>query len=336
MRSVGKYLLYCLLFVLLSFLFVDNTLADTRYVDPIFAEVTVNKGIVYSVINGKNLDLDVYRPKVDTQTDRPAIIFIHGGGFAVGSKEDMASVCTEFAKKGYVTVSINYRLTDRDYSDKLDPANIKNIVPIMDAQQDSQVAVRWLKANASSLGINKEKILASGNSAGAVLALLLNFNYETVPSGREYQNESVRVVGASSYVGTADPAMISYGDGPVIMFNAGKDSVIIPSWVYPFQNKIVELGIPHEFYWYQDALHGTVPYSDYLSKTTTFFANILGTSVKSSDLNQDNRVDNLDYQIFLNNFGKVSNPLGTIKADINIDGVVDIFDYNQLVAEYGS
>ena len=51
-------------------------MAGTRYVDPIFAEVTVNKGIVYSVINGKNLDLDVYRPKGDTQTDRPAIIFI--------------------------------------------------------------------------------------------------------------------------------------------------------------------------------------------------------------------------------------------------------------------
>lgn len=326
-----------LMSTILSFAVLLNTTnsisaAGVRYIDPIFTSVDVKKGIVYSQINGTALDLDVYQPQGDTLTSRPVIVFIHGGGFAIGSKEDMFSVCTEFAKKGYVTVSINYRLTDKDYSDKLDPANIKNIVPIMNAQQDSQVAVRWIRANSSVLKIDKDKIFAAGNSAGAVLALLLNFNYEGAPTGRENSVESPRVSAASSYVGTSDPAMISQGDAPVIMFNAGQDKVIIPSWVYPFQSKLVELSVPHEFYWYQDALHGTIPYSEFVNKTTNFFANQLNVFNNIYDLNSDGLVNIVDIGMIISHYGE-NNPQDT-KLDVNKDGVVNIVDIGLLIDNY--
>jgi len=93
---------------------------SSRYVEPIFDDVTVKKDIVYSeVVNYKKeaqqLTLDVYQSENDTEVNRPAIIWIHGGGFTNGSKDSglfEKDLAIDFAKKGYVTVDINYRLRD--------------------------------------------------------------------------------------------------------------------------------------------------------------------------------------------------------------------------------
>src|SRR5688572_20689184 len=88
-----------------------------RYRDLTFSGVTVTRDIQYgSAVNQSGatqaLRLDLYRPTGDTLTRRPAIVFVHGGGFTGGDKAsgvapDMAN---HFARLGYVTVSINYRL----------------------------------------------------------------------------------------------------------------------------------------------------------------------------------------------------------------------------------
>ena len=61
----------------------------------------------------QTLKLDVYQPHGDTVTKRPAIVWVHGGGFKTGTKTsgEIVDQANEFAKRGYLNVSIDYRLT---------------------------------------------------------------------------------------------------------------------------------------------------------------------------------------------------------------------------------
>ena len=63
--------------------------------------------------NESGLEMDVYQPIGDTASNRPLIIFAHGGAYVGGDKNNptMITLCQSFAKRGYVTASIRYRLT---------------------------------------------------------------------------------------------------------------------------------------------------------------------------------------------------------------------------------
>ena len=92
--------------------------APLRYRDQVFSDVTVTHDLQYgSAVNSNGdteaLKLDLYQPTGDTVTKRPAVVWVHGGGFSGGDKGAGPSpdLANKFAKLGYVTVSINYRLT---------------------------------------------------------------------------------------------------------------------------------------------------------------------------------------------------------------------------------
>jgi acetyl esterase/lipase len=89
--------------------------APLRYRDAIFPSVSVTRDLTYGSAPGANgapvaLKLDLYQPTGDAQRQRPALIWVHGGGFTSGSKTSGAGKATTFAKLGYVSVSIDYRL----------------------------------------------------------------------------------------------------------------------------------------------------------------------------------------------------------------------------------
>ena len=88
-----------------------------RYRDPVFTTVTKTTDVQYGTAPDNNgnpvaLKLDVYQPAGDTLTQRPAVIWVHGGGFSGGDKSGgpSADLANTFAKLGYVSFSINYRL----------------------------------------------------------------------------------------------------------------------------------------------------------------------------------------------------------------------------------
>ena len=96
-----------------------------RYTNTLFPSSTITQNVIYgtaptldgfgtveSSTTPQNLVMDVYRPTGDTFTNRPVIIFAHPGGFFSGSKnvDDMMVFCDYFARKGYVTATIDYRL----------------------------------------------------------------------------------------------------------------------------------------------------------------------------------------------------------------------------------
>lgn len=114
--------------------------------------------VTFAQYGDRTLQMDIYRPK-DAWGKLAAIVCIHGGGWRKGSKVHHRKVAQALAAKGFVTASIDYRLSDEAQF----PAHI----------QDCKAAVRFLRANADGYGIDSENIGAIGHSAGGHLAALL-------------------------------------------------------------------------------------------------------------------------------------------------------------------
>ena len=105
--------------------------------------------------------LDLYLPEQDGSSLRPALVVVHGGGWRGGDKRrgQWARIPAEYARDGYVAISVNYRLT----GEAPWPAQI----------EDVKAAVRWLRAHATEYRVDTGRIGAYGNSAGAHLVSLL-------------------------------------------------------------------------------------------------------------------------------------------------------------------
>ncbi|MES2394383.1 MAG: T9SS type A sorting domain-containing protein [Bacteroidota bacterium] len=165
-----------------------NAQCGNRYHDFIFAGVDVTSNIVYGnnvTFNNSAsiLKLDVYRPTGDTDTLRPLIIFAHGGSFVGGSKTgaDMIPLCTDFAKMGYVTASIDYRLFMTDLPFPGPDSNDAGGA-VMRAVHDARAAVRFFRKNytegGNTYGIDTNNIYFGGVSAGGFIALHLAYMNE--------------------------------------------------------------------------------------------------------------------------------------------------------------
>lgn len=170
-----------LTFLLLSVSTFVYSQCDGRYQDDIFTDsdvVTVEYSDVYDwSLLDSGLDMDIYLPQGDEQTNRPLIIFAHGGSFYVGNKNnpEMIALCQAFAKKGYVTASIQYRLTSQL---SLLDSNVM-IQTVFNAISDMKAAVRYFRQdvtlNNNTYGIDSSQIFIGGYSAGAVAAINLAF-----------------------------------------------------------------------------------------------------------------------------------------------------------------
>ncbi len=163
-----KHLLFT---TLLCFGFINILNAQERYVDPIFEDVTITSDVVYSDVT--NFYMDVYEPTSDTISERPLLIFAHGGAFIGGDPSTSTSVdfCTEFAKRGYVTASIQYKLADFA-AQLVDSLIMKDVV--MKAVGDAKAAIRFFNKDAENDNIYRtaeDRVFVGGNSAGAILSI---------------------------------------------------------------------------------------------------------------------------------------------------------------------
>lgn len=149
-----------------------KAIAQTRYLDDTyFSTVQIDSVVPYGsnltyTLTTQNLYLDVYQPPVsDTVSARPLIIWIHGGGYTLGSRTDDHIVlwCNEFARRGYVSASIDYRLGIGNPDGKLKA--------IYRSVQDAKAAIRFFRANASLYKIDVNKIVLAGSSVGAFTAI---------------------------------------------------------------------------------------------------------------------------------------------------------------------
>lgn len=126
--------------------------------DEILRGLNSRTNVTYARYGERTLEMDIYRPRT-AWGSLPAIVCIHGGGWAKGNRLSHEKVAQALAARGYVTATISYRLSGE--------------APFPAAIHDCKAAVRFLRANASTYGIASESIGAIGLSAGGHLTALL-------------------------------------------------------------------------------------------------------------------------------------------------------------------
>ena len=136
---------------------VSKTTVPQKVLD----QLEAHPDLEYASYGERKLQLDLYRPKTASAKNEtlPAIVCIHGGGWWQGTRKNHAHVAQMLAARGFVTATISYRLS----GELAFPAQI----------QDCKAAVRFLRANAKTYGIDGDHIGAIGLSAGGHLTALL-------------------------------------------------------------------------------------------------------------------------------------------------------------------
>lgn len=127
------------------------------------------------------LYLDVHQP-AEARADKAAVISVFGGGFIVGKRDDnyQTKLSDSLVKRGFTVINIDYRL---GLKDSVMVAKNSRLVDLDDlfeycigiATEDCAAAVRWVVEHAEALDIDPKKIVLTGNSAGAITVLQLDY-----------------------------------------------------------------------------------------------------------------------------------------------------------------
>jgi acetyl esterase/lipase len=174
-------------------------------------ERTCLPGLIYGSAGGVELTLDLYHPDLPAGWPRPipAVIYMHGGGWVRGSSGSPSGVAfaLEMAAEGLAVACVNYRLAPR--------------FPAPAAILDCKTALKWLKAHGTQYGIDPDRVVAMGNSAGGHLAAMLaltrpedGFDPHTFPA------VDCSVAACVDLCGIADVAALLGADEPPIWAQA--------------------------------------------------------------------------------------------------------------------
>lgn len=250
--------------------------APLRYRDEVFTTVDKTSNVVYgSALNSQGqteqLRLDLYQPSGDAVNHRPAIVWVHGGSFSSGDKTsgELVDEANTFSKKGYVNVSINYRLMPGGCSASNPTANC--VTAIINAKHDAQAAVRFLRANADAYRIDVDRIAIGGTSAGAITAL--NVGYDPTEVGDSGNpGYSSNVAAAVSLSGARLLGAPDAGDAPSLLFHGTADPLVPYAWATTTVDGAHDNGLVSYLTTWDGAGH--VPYAQHrteiLDQTTNF------------------------------------------------------------------
>ncbi len=121
-------------------------------------KITTESDVVYTKVGDTELKLDIARPS-EGDGPFPGVVIIHGGAWRAGNKSAHRDLIQQFAKRGYVAISPQYRFCPAETF----PAQV----------HDVKASVRWMRSHAKELRLDSEHIGATGFSAGGHLALML-------------------------------------------------------------------------------------------------------------------------------------------------------------------
>lgn len=194
-----------------------------RYLDTVFDEVDITRGVVYRHTTdaagaGVDLTLDVYEPGGDTEEQRPVVVWLPGGWFGSGGWSDMSAYAEAFARRGYVSVTMNYR--QRPGLRCCPTDDIEGVTAaIADAAADAGAGVTWLRDNADQYGIDLDAISVGGHQGGAAATFGLAHDLP----GQGARSVGVPIAAALPIAGVdlghADP-----GEPPFLAFHASFDN----------------------------------------------------------------------------------------------------------------
>ena len=148
--------------------FASVSLGQVRYKDDIFSEVSQTT-YTYFTKPSEELKIDVFQPVADNESDRPLLIYVHGGGFSGGKRDlpDHLEFCKTMAKKGYVTATMSYTLVMKGKSFGCDRPAPEKIETFLLTARDISRATKFMLDKQRDFRINPDKIVLLGSSAGA-------------------------------------------------------------------------------------------------------------------------------------------------------------------------
>lgn len=167
--------------------------------------------------------VDIYAPR-DTSERAPTLVYIHGGGWVGGAKEQNLMALMPYLMNGWTVANVEYRLA--------------RIAPAPAAVEDCRCALRWLLARADRYGIDRNRVVITGHSAGGHLSLTTGIL--PVSAGLDRQcagTDEVKVAAIVNWFGITDVADLI--DGPntrsyaVAWIGSRHDRAAIAAWLSP-------------------------------------------------------------------------------------------------------
>lgn len=235
--------------------------------ETLLSPIKIERDIVFGKGGDRDLMLNLARPQQKATGPVPAVVVIHGGGWAAGDRGGLHDVIVgNLAKRGFVAASISYRFAPKD--------------PFPAQVEDVKCAVRYLRAHADEYGIDKDQIGAIGFSAGAHLSMMLGVMDEK--DGHEgeggWPDELSKVQAVVAFFGPTDlsaedipdravpildkflggkradlpeqvrlASPVTYVDGndaPTLIFQGTKDPLVPATQAWIMANKMTEAGMP--------------------------------------------------------------------------------------------
>lgn len=225
--------------------------------------VDVHKGIAYAkgrtILGDKDLLLDAYLPTKLAGKSKAGILIIHGGSFLTGSRNDMASLCQSFARKGVAAFSMDYRMQGDTPAVSL-PAQYPAIVRSMQAAYiDAKAAIRFLRAHAGEYGLDTSEIFIGGASAGAITALVAAATpsdmYVSDTAGKPIRpdnnpGQTMRVRAVVDWCGAMynDLSQLDAKDPPIVVYHGEADPTVAYSYATDIQARCKTVGLECEFH----------------------------------------------------------------------------------------
>lgn len=229
---------------------------------------TPDKEVVYKTIGDVQLKLSIFTPPDYTSEDKlPAIVFFFGGGWNSGSPSQFYPHCEYLASRGMVAMSADYRVFSRQQTSP------------RECVKDGKSAVRWIRQHASELGVDPDKVVAGGGSAGGHVAaatgttmafneegedlaissvpnalVLFNPVFDTSQDGYAYER-------VKEYWQDISPLHnINKNTPPTIVFLGTKDELIPVSTTEKYKQIMNEKGIRCDLELYEGQKHGFFNY----------------------------------------------------------------------------
>jgi len=216
----------------------------------------------YKTVDGFQLDLHIFLPEgTDRKQQSPVMVYFHGGSWSEGKPDWFFPACGDYAKEGWVAVSVEYRLAYRH-----------GTLPF-ESVMDARSAIRWLRQHAGEYNIDTNRIVVSGNSAGGHLALctalvknwteagddlaispapnliLVNSGVYDLTDANNWIRQGLRERGLDEdLVKEISPVyLVREGLPPALIIHGTKDRNVAFSTAETFVNVMEEAGNPVEF-----------------------------------------------------------------------------------------
>jgi acetyl esterase/lipase len=246
-------------------------------------QYNVIPNITYLAENNVELKLDIFRRK-DTRTPQPTMISIHGGGWTGGTRDGLLFLIMPWFEMGYNVINVDYRMAHVSTA----PA----------AVEDCLCALRWVGAHAQTYGIDVNKLVLNGDSAGGHLSLTTGMIPESAGLDRECPGGPMpKVAAIVNWYGITDvndllegPNQRSYavtwlgsapdreeiakrvspltyvrpGLPPILTIHGDADPTVPYTQALRLQDALEKAGVPHQLVTVPGGKHGNFTMDDYV------------------------------------------------------------------------